>query len=52
LFIPEAVEGQLQTLDETRLLLTLGHVAPPLCACVQFLMAAVDGERMDTAKDW
>jgi hypothetical protein len=28
LFIPEAVEGLLQTLDETRLLLTPSHMAP------------------------
>jgi hypothetical protein len=28
LFIPEAVEGLLQALDETRLLLTPSHVAP------------------------
>jgi hypothetical protein len=36
LFIPEAMEGLLQTLDEIQLLLTLGHVAPLLCRCVQF----------------
>jgi hypothetical protein len=28
LFIPEAVKGLLQTLDETGFLLTPGHVAP------------------------
>jgi hypothetical protein len=28
LFIPEAVEGLLETLDETRLLLTPSHMAP------------------------
>jgi hypothetical protein len=51
LFIPEAVKGLLQSLDETRLLLTLGHVAPSLCSR-PVLMAAVEFEKTETAKKW
>ncbi len=36
LLIPEAVERLFQARDEAQLFLTLGHVAPFHCRCVQF----------------
>jgi hypothetical protein len=52
LFIPEAMEGLLQTLDETRLLLTPSHVAPPFLCLHPVLMPAVEIGRTETAKNW
>jgi hypothetical protein len=34
--VPEAMKGLLQTFEPACLPLTLGHVVPPACACIQF----------------
>jgi hypothetical protein len=50
LLIPKAMEGLFQTLDKTRVLLTLGHLALPLLLRPA-LMLAVAIERTETANE-
>jgi hypothetical protein len=51
LFISEAEKGLLQTFDETQLLLTRGHVAPPFLCLRPVLTATVEIGRTGTAND-
>jgi hypothetical protein len=50
--VPEAMKGLLQTFEPSHMLLTLGHVVPPVCARAQSLSGAVSKGETETANDW